>query len=307
MLPAPDNHLHLLWLDQTNVRETDLYSAVITPAFVVERGPIKITDEPTLRYAAVSNADGSMWVVSSGGMTSQSGLYGRYIDIEGRSRLQENYQLVIDGDWPTLVKTNDGKIYLFWIQPSDGHIMRATLIEGVVENAHAITETIILNPGDRLMDFNAGLDRTHGYLFWNVTRADGKTETWFASGVLNAEIWQQPERLGISITSAPFETGFNSGAAQAASAGDAWLSWTAAMSGEFDNLAAASLLPSGQLGILYFQDGAVAGVQEIVAVTPLIGVPALSTDRDRFLYLTWSEPNLRGQADLRMTTSRASP
>ncbi len=305
-LPSTNRNLHLLWLDQNDEEDTRLYTAIITPELAVERGPIQLTDETTYHYGALANGDGSLWVVSSGGMAFEPGLYARYLDTEGRPRPQETYQITSDGDWPTLVSTNEGTVYLFWIQPSDGQVKRAALVNGVMNSAETITQTVPLNTGDRLMGFSAGLDRTHAYLFWNITRGNGDAETWFASGQLDGEIWEQPRRLGIEASSEPFETGFNSGATHAAHEGENWLRWTTPIVGQFDILAAASLLPTQQLGILYFQDGEITGVQDVAGVTDMMGAPALLTDRDRFLYLAWSEPSASGQATLRMTTSRRS-
>jgi hypothetical protein len=56
--------------------------------------------------------------------------------------------------------------------------------------------------------------------------------------------------------------------------------------------------------MLYFQGGEVIGYQSIAPTTGLIGQPSLLTDRDRHLYLAWSEPTPNGYADLKLAMTR---
>jgi hypothetical protein len=306
IFPAAGDNLAVLWLDGDPTGVTRLYAAVITPDRQVERGPTAVSEEATWRYAAIPNGDGSSWAISSGGLSFESGLYARYMDGEARPRLKFDSQIVSDGDWPALVKTNEGTIYLFWIQPSDGQIFRAVFANGELTDIQPVTSTVLLNPGDQLRHFNAALDQTHFYLFWNIVRSNGEAETWITSDQSNGADWQQPVRLGITPSTQSFETGFNSGIVQAAGTGENWVSWGMPLSGQFDVLPVAALLNSGQLGIVYLKGGTVVGVQDITPVSRLLGLPILTTDRDRFLYLAWSEPNSSGQADLKLTTTRRS-
>jgi hypothetical protein len=306
IFPAAGDNLTVLWLDGNETGAIRLYAAVITPERQVERGPTAASEEATWRYAAAPNGDGSLWVVSSGGLVYAPGLYARYIDSEGRPRLELNSQIVSDGDWPALVKTNDGTTYLFWIQPSDGQVFRAVFADGQLTDILPVTTAALLNPGDQLRHFSAALDQTHFYLFWNIVRSNGEAETWFTSEQSNKAGWQQPVRLGITPYTQSFETAFNSGTARAADMGEDWVSWGMPLSGQFDVLPVAAFLNSGQLGIVYLKGGAVVGVQDITPVSRLLSLPVLTTDRDRFLYLAWSEPNNSGQADLKLTTSRRS-
>jgi hypothetical protein len=304
LFPAEFDNLHLLWLDNDGSGNLRLYSALITPRLDVARGPTLISNELTWRYVALSNADGSLWIISSGGTAFEPGLYARYVDSEGRPRFAANPQIVADADWPAILRTNNGITYLFWLQRSTGQVLSATLVDGQVENTKTIVENIALDPADRLIDFGAGLDSTDGYLIWNVIRANGSVEVWYSSGDLDAERWPPPKRLGISVSTAPFETGFNSGSSQSAGNGEGWISWAVPMRGQFDVLAIVAVLMNGRLGIIYFRSGEVRGVQEIVSVSRLLGLPRLLTDRDRFLYLAWSEPGDDGRTHMRLTTSR---
>jgi len=303
MFPAIEGDVHLLWLDADADSVVRLYSALIAPEMTVERGPTPISEETTRRYTVMPNGDGSLWTISSGGLAIEPSLYAHWIDPQGRPRLEDIYQIARDADWPALTRANDSTIYLFWIRHTDGAVMRSTLLDGIPENITPISETITLNPGDRLVNFSAGLDATHGYLFWNVRRGDGAAETWLTSGLLDTETWSAPVRLGFDRTKGNFESGFNSGAADAARGGDNWLAWSAALAGQFDVLPVAAA-HGGELGIAYLRGGAVVGYQAIVTVSGLIGLPALHTDRDRFVYLAWSEPNASGKANLNLTTTR---
>jgi hypothetical protein len=296
--------IHLLWLDADDSGQVGLYSALVTSGMKVVRGPTLISNEITRRYTAMPNGDGSLWVISSGGLAIEPSLYARLIDAQGRPHSEDVYQIEGDADWPTLIRANDGTTYLYWIRHSDGTVMRSMLTNGIPDEPQAISQTIALNAGDRLLSFSAGLDATHGYLFWNVSRADGSAETWFTSGALNATTWEAPPvRMGFNRSKGNFETGFNSGTVGVARTGDNWLSWTVPLAGQFNVLPVAAI-NGDNLGIVYLQGGVVVGYQDIVAVSRLIGLPALLTDRDRFLYLSWSEPAASGKADLKLTMTK---
>ena len=96
-LPLPPTHpydqrliagvggrLHLLWLDADQAGQTNLYAALIAPDLQVERGPVPISEGLALRYSAVTDGAGGLWVAWSGGSISESSVYLRYVDAEGR-------------------------------------------------------------------------------------------------------------------------------------------------------------------------------------------------------------------------------
>lgn len=304
LFPTGNNQTELLWLDSGTNGDLLLYSAVVSPDMIVKRGPTPITEQPTRRFSVIPNGDGSLWAISSGGLVIEPHLYANAIDSDGRPLLEEHGMIATDADWPTVTQANDGTTYLFWIRPSDDAIIRSTFTNGQVQNQQPITQNVTLNAGDQLVNLSAGLDSTHAYLFWNVSRANGQIETWFTSGTLDALNWGAPQRLSLDATTDNFETGFNSGTSSAAKAGSHSLSWSAVLPGQFNVLAVASV-NADKLGIAYFQGGVVAGYQDIVPISRLIGQPALRTDRDRFLYLAWSEPNVvSGKADLKLTMTK---
>ncbi|MBL8121051.1 MAG: hypothetical protein JNJ78_26350, partial [Anaerolineae bacterium] len=61
----------------------------------------------------------------------------------------------------------------------------------------------------------------------------------------------------------------------------------------------------GSLGVLYWQAGTIRGYQAVVTPAPkLLAAAEVLSDRDRHLYLIWSEPTPAGYANLNMTTTR---
>jgi hypothetical protein len=294
--------IHFLWLDaeDTSASDSRLFSAFINRRLQNELGPIRVSDRATLRYDYVSNADGSLWVVWSGGQVVEPSLYGNFVDASSRPR--DAQLLTPNADYPTLIRTVEGTVVLFWMQVSTHRVYRAILGDGVLSDAQSVTSAPTLERGDRLVSMKVGLDSTEGYLFWNVTRADGTFETWYAHGLLDSTTWSVPKRLGIEVVAdETFVTGYNSGTAQEATNGDLWLSWGSPATGQYDVLAVAGQIGDG-LAVIYFSGGEVVGYQGITTLTHrLIGMPKLLTDRNRHLYLSWSEPNLAGFSELKFT------
>jgi len=301
LAPALDGSVHLLWLDAGEEGETRLFTALFTTDGVVERGPTPVSDGQTFRYALIPNGDGSLWALWVGEPVAEPVLYAQYVDSLGRPR--QPVRLVSDADWPALSWTNSG-IYLYWIQPGTGQVNRATFANGELNNIQAVSSGISLASGDRFTGLSAASDHTHHYLFWNLTRANGWPETWFATSQSSDSTWSPPQRLGIEWTTKDYvETGFNGGWAFPARVGERWLSWAVPVTGQLDTLPVAALQETN-LVLLYLRAGEPVGYQNIAPVTNLIGPPALLTDRDRHLYLAWAEPLPAGFANLKLTMTR---
>ncbi len=302
LAPAANGNIHLFWLDAGDSGETRLFTALITPEQTVERGPTQVSDRRTARYALMSNGDGTLWAVWSGGLLSEPALYAQYIDADGRPR--EPQPLVSDADWLEITYTGAGTQILFWLQASNSRPHVARFVNGALADIQPAADAVALNGGDLLTSFRAGLDHTHAYLFWNLTRANGQPETWVSSSPLAAPVWSAPQRLGVEWTTKSFfETGFNGGRAYPAHSGERWLSWSAPVAGQLETLPVAAAYGSN-LGLVYFRDGDIIGYQNIVTIAGLIGTPFLLTDRDLHLYLAWSEPTPNGYADLKLTMTR---
>ena len=297
---ASSGDLHYFWLDAAPDGQTQLYSALIDSELNVMRGPTEVSDALALRYAAIPGLQGEAWVAWSGEVLSEPALNLQMVDEGGRPQLPQ--RIATDADYPALVKTNDGTMLLFWLE--DGQLMRAVASNGAILERSRVMNTVYLAEGDRLHSLRVGIDRTHTVVFWNITRMSGGNETWYASMDIGATAINQPTLLTVdTLPESSFETGFNTGSATAASTGETPLSWASPLPGQYDTLPVAVQSPTG-LGVVYFRGGDVAGYQEIVTGTQLIGEPTLISDRNRDLYLAWFEPSPEGTAALQLTTTK---
>lgn len=304
LLPGSAGSLHLLWLDAGDTAgdtgETQLYSALVTSQYTVERGPTPISEMLALRYAAATDGAGRVWAAWSGGAISEPVLYVRPIDEAGRP--QPPQRVTLNADYPAFARANNGTLHLFWLQ--GGQLMHATLRNGIVSAGNPLTSTVYLGAGDRLHNLSAGVDRSHAYVFWTITRAAGQTETWFASGTLDALVWSPPALLTIDrLPTTTFETGFNTGRASAAARGETPFTWAAPLAGQYDVLPVAAQSPDG-LSVVYFQSGEPVAVQTVLEGVELIGLPALVSDRNRDLYLAWSAASPNSAARLQVTSTQ---
>jgi hypothetical protein len=310
LLPADGDLLHLLWLDADPAESLDatrLWSVTLRDDLQAERGQIRLSDRRTAHYSAVATDDNAVWVVWSGGLHAEPSLHSQFIDQWGRPAFSDS--IIATGDFPALVFV-EGRLTLFWISVPDGRVYQATLQEGRPEAIRMITPSVRLQPGDRLVSFHAGADATQVTLFWNIVRADGEFQTWMTSNRPGAEQWPPPAQMRITISDQPYETGFNGGAGQQAALEDdslsgVSLSWTAPMPGQFDTLVVAAQVEDA-LAVVYLRGGDVVGYQRVASLAQpgLIGLPTLATDRNRHLYLAWSQPTDDGFAHLYLTTTR---
>lgn len=309
LLPSGLANTHLLWLDsdENDTSQLRLYGALVPLDMDVARGRVRLSDRLTLRYTAVTDGGSGLWVVWSGGRVDESALFSQRIDPQGRPLPPE--QIVSAADWPALIRANDGRMWLFWIEAGGNRVFRATYSDGVVTDSQAIISVPPLNPGDRLDTFRAALDNTHIYLFWNITRLDGSHETWWTSAPIDAPRWRQAGRLGLlAIPSQPMETGYNTGSGERAVPGESWALWTIPLHEQAPMLPAAAQVGL-EVGVIFFQAGELAGYQGVVSLaeTPtggLLGIPSIATDRDRHLYVGWAEPTEEGYAEINMTSTR---
>lgn len=296
---------HLLWMDKDpETDELRLFSAYINRDLIAEIAPSAISDKQTTHYTAIPDSDESLWVVWSGGLLSEPALSVLRVDSFGRPMFPEPLQL--DGDYPVFVQAQDKTIYLFWISRIQGRVMRARFVAGRLEDTQLISTLPEIRLSDRLENFHVAFDSTHQYLFWNISRENGTNETYLASSpIANADLIS-PLPLKLSVdTSKTIQTGFNSGRVYtAASAGTTSLSWASPLN-ETSEILPVAVLNGVQLGIIYLQGGAIIGYQSIVESGRLLAEANLRTDRDRHLYLTWSQVTAYGVANLNLTSTRA--
>lgn len=298
VFPAANGNLHLLWLDRNADDMLALFAALIAPDFRVER-MTAVSGGLALRYAAVSDGAGGLWVAWSGGMLSEPTVYLRRIDAAGRPL--DSRTIAHDATFPALTRSNEGVVTLYWIQ--QGQVIGAR-IDGEPLEPRALTSTVSLRDGDLLEGLSAALDTHTAYLFWNISRANGEAETWYASAALNGGSWSAPARLAVDVlTDERFATGFGVGEVSAARTGDQPLAWASPAAGQFDVLPVA-VQSEGGLGIAYFRDGIPVGYSEVITGERLIGFPSLHIESDGNLVLAWASPGA-DRASLRLVSTRA--
>lgn len=291
---------HLLWLDANENGETRLFNALIaTSNLSVLRGPTVFSYTVTVRYATLAEVGGVL-VAWSGGLPDEPTVTLRRIDDEGRPT--ETLATVPDADYPQLLYA-DGVVWVFWLDVSDQTIGAASFVAGRWSESIALVPSVGLAAGDRLRDIRVGADRAGAYLFWNVNRADGLNESWFAFGALSGTGWSAPRLLTAEATAgtAP-PTGFNSGVVQAAVAGEAPVAFAAPLAEQGDTLPVAAL-QGDALVVIYLQSGQPVAMQTVATDVSLLAAPLLLSDRDRHLYLNWAQPR-DGTSELRLLTTR---
>lgn len=310
--PAGNGRLHLFWLDSNVNGETRLFTSLLKSNLDRERELTLLTQQVTRRYTLLPTADGGVWAIASGGLSSEPAIYAHFVDGDGRWRLSDNYLVAENADWPVTLQRPDGLINLYWLRNTDGAVIQAGFIEGQAIDPHQLVDGVLLNPGDRLDSFNAAQDSTQTYLFWNISRADGRHETWLATGTPDQPSWQPPTRLRINVphdmsVNAPaanfFESGFNTGIAYTASEGRDNVSWVKPAAGLFPILPVAAQVDN-QITVVFFRGGHIVGYRpmDMGNKIMLIGTPALAVDRDLYLYLAWSQPDSVGYANLRLAS-----
>lgn len=304
LFAADQDGLHLLWLDRDpQTDHIQLFSAYLDNTLTTIIAPDSIANQQVTHYTATADIDRSLWVVWSGGLLAEPSLHLVRIDGLGRPMFPERLRL--DGDYPIFAKSLDNQTFLFWISQVNQRVMRAEFINGELQNTRAISRLPERDASDRLQEFHVMFDRTHQYLFWNITRDDGRAETIYSTIPINSDEVSLPQPLTILVDpSNTIQTGFNSGVVYTAvSAGDGRLSWSRPLD------EAAAVLPvvtqsDEDMGVIYMQGGAIIGYQMLTKTGRLLGSPNIRTDRDRHLYVSWSEPTAYGVANLNFTTTR---
>ncbi|MBA3873754.1 MAG: hypothetical protein H0X30_31865 [Anaerolineae bacterium] len=312
--PAGNDRLHLFWLDSNVNGETRLFTSLLNSSLERDRDWTLLTEESTRRYTLLPTDDGGVWAISSGSLSSEPAIFAHFVDGDGRWRLSDNYQLSDNADWPAVLQRPDGLINLYWLRNTDGAVMEASFIDGQIVNPQPLVDGVLLNPGDRLDSFTAARDTTQFYLFWNVSRADGRHETWLTSAAPDATRWPPPTRLKINIPdnlgdNAPantiFDSGFNAGKVFTASDGRDNVSWVKPAAGVFPVMPVAAQVDN-QVAVIFLQAGHIVGYRPLNIETTLVGLPNLQVDRDLYLYLSWAQPELAGYANLQLATLKSA-
>lgn len=122
---AANGRLHLFWLDFNVNGETRLFTALLKPNLDRDRELTFLTQQATRRYTLLPTADGGVWAIASGGLSTEPGLFAHFVDGDGRWRLSDNYQIADNADWPAVLQRPDGLINLYWLRNTDGAVMQA--------------------------------------------------------------------------------------------------------------------------------------------------------------------------------------
>lgn len=301
---ADNDGLHMLWMDiDSQSEQIQLFSAYLDNTLTAVIAPPTFVSQQVTHYTATPDIEGALWVVWSGGLLAEPSLF--YVRIDGLGRPMFAEKLRLDGDYPVFAETLDNRTYLFWTSQVNRRILRAEFDAGELLNIRAVSQLPDMADSDRLVEFSAQFDRTHQYLFWNISREDGTAETFYTATPINSEDVPKPQPVTLTVDNAQMvQTGFNSGTVYTAvSAGDTRLSWVSPLDESAEVLPVVAQNQTS-IGVTYWQGGAIIGYQTLSETGKLLRSPYITTDRDRHLTVTWSQPTAYGVADLNMTTTR---
>lgn len=302
LYPAANDLAHLLYLDRdAESDENRLLAATVNRNLVAELGPNPVSNRPAGHYAAISTTGNNLRVVWSHDDATNPELITQTIDPQGRIRFATPLDVV--GTHPALARDSAGNLYLFWLHQR--RIWQATLVDDGLEAIRSIGFDLRREPGDSLLSLQAASDPTHLYLFWQIRRADGTPEVWWASSPQAHSTWIAPQRFGLAVAQTEtIQTGYNSGRVQAAASGTQFVRWLNTATQGADALPLAIHL-ADEIGVAYMRAGQIVGYQQIVAdVGPLLSAPTIAADATRHLYLAWSQPNANGTSDVRYTATQ---
>jgi len=301
LIPAGGEYnYHLIWLDVDGQGTAQVYTAVIDRTLGVFRGVLPVSERGARCFDTFANPDNSLWVVWQS--HTDDTLHTAYIDPSGR--VLRTQALGAAQGCPSTASTSEAR-YLAW--PQQGQIYIAAFSgSGNMQPPQAVVASPSLGDADRLRGVSVAGSADRLYVFWNITRANNVDESWFASGTLLGT-WEPPQRLVLSSDEAtPYATTYNTGPAYAAQ--QRWegqqVAWADPLRIASDVLPVAAEIDGNKIGVLYFEAGRVAGYQPVAPTGSLLGTPRLASDRDRFLYLIWSDPQETGAAHFNVSATK---
>jgi hypothetical protein len=291
LYPAANDRFHLLWRDDVE-GSPHLFYGLFNADRVAEWGAYDVSEQSTYNITAHSLADGRLRVVYSAGWVVEPRLFVQDIDERGRSQ----FPVPLDqaGDFPAFLAYDD-TLWLFW-QAEDGVVWQGVLEGNTLIEPQSIMLTPALAAGDAIMQLTVSGDATYRYLFWQVVRADGSPETWYAVGEKTGLTWSPAMRLTIpTLGDSTTRTGYQVGDVLAAERGAEVVGWSAPLLG-VQPIVPIAVQTGDALGIAYLQAGNIMGYQRLVSVGPMIGRPSLALRPDRSLVLAWSQPDVNASA-----------
>lgn len=303
----------MLWLDADPDNLSDglrLWAAKLDDLLQVERGALILSDGPTYDYTATVDSDGDLQIVWSGSPAAEPSLYWQRMDSAGRPL--ETARLQFNVEQPTLVNLADGSVRLVWVDRLQNRVVSGTLADGTVIDIRALAEQPDLSPGDVVDEVAVGVDSSHLTLFWNITRATGDAETWFASQPLSdsSEV-AVPGRLGMRLVpgNRVVGTGYRDVFAPEAEIGTRWASWATVAtrtSSETPTTITVATQVEDTVGLLFLNRGVVVAYLPIARLNTigLIGPPRAAVDDDGSMALAWAQPQPDALAALYAVSSR---
>jgi hypothetical protein len=235
----------------------------------VLRAPDPPGDSLAFEYAAMPDGAGGAWVVWSGGAPAEPTLTLTPIDSAGRplaAQIVRRAGSPVTGRAPLLTWDATGQRWLFWLGRSG--VWRARLdADGAVRDAEALTASVHLAAGDRLLDLRAGGDGRYGIVVWNIERADGVRAAWVSVGAFNDPFWSQPRQLIL---------------------GGAAVTYAAPLDQPAYPLPIAALIGE-RLAVTALRDGQIGAPVTVYQPVALLRPPRLSAGGDA-LWLAWGQP-----------------
>lgn len=295
---AAEERFHVLWRDDV-AGEPHLFYSLFNAQAVAELDAHDLSEQPVYNAAVLPQANGSMRLIYSAGWMAEPSLFLQDIDAKGRSQFPADLSQI--GDFPALL-AYDTTLWVFW-QTEDGGLWQSPLEENALSDPHRILSVPSLEPGDAVVRLTASGDATYRYLFWQLMRADGRAETWFAVGEKTGTVWSPAMPLTIPTVGTDITpTGYQVGDVLAVERGAEIAGWSAPLSG-VQPIVPIAVQTGDVLGVAYLQAGNVIGYQRLLSIDAMIGAPLLTLRPDRSLVLAWSEPK-RDAAALKWLVSK---
>ena len=263
LVPGADGAFHLFWLDAAAAggEGNRLYSALLTPGLQVARGPVELSTGPTYSFAVIGRETGGALAVWNQGNAAEPELWTVELGPTGLPR--QPRQVAANSHYPALARRLDGAIQVF--RESEGRLWSALWAEDGGLEWTPLTATAGRLPGDRLEALWAAPCGQHLCVGWNITRQDGRAESWLAYGAADAHSWDAPHKLE----------------------GLAWLTPETGTGNESGDLYAAAQTDAG-LALVTLRDGVVAPQETAAANAELAGSPVLAR-LGGSLVLSWAE------------------
>lgn len=292
--PASANAYHLIWLDQNE----KLYSARLDSEGQTLRGPIELTSEAS-SFIVLPYSEDRVFVA----WIDHNRLFATDIDPAGRPRqlldpLRDNVSLIAGA------VDQESNLHLLWLESgtSDNWAVhyRVTTPENMTLESPETLLAFQTAPDEIITSFTAGLDQSHGYVFWGLARADQPdierifsfsfpldqpTTIQFTELALpaqfepDAQLPQSDFALG-PVAALPPEASVH-----------AALRWPRPATGQHPLLPLALTLRINDVwypAIVYYQSGSALGYQIIALVPANAAPPTVAIDSAADLHITWA-------------------